>query len=862
MNNLHNSTGFYWWTGVVEDRMDPLFMGRCRVRIFGYHTKDKSELPTQDLPWAMPMQPITSAGVTGIGQSPTGPVEGTWVVGFFSDGDDCQQPVIMGTLGGLPQSAYENSIAPNVGFADPNKKYPLRELLDEPDTNRLARNQKISDTIVQKKRDTRDLNVDAAFGGSWSQPKIPYSAKYPFNHVTYTESGHVIELDDTPSGERIHIFHKSGTFTEIDPAGAMVRRVIGDDYQIIESDGFVHIKGKANVTVDGSCNVYVKNNCNLQVDGNFKLHAHGNIEMKSGKRISISAKNGIGIHSDTSINVKSNTSTSIDAGAALNLKGALVSIFSASRVAITSLTTAISSLVTSVNILSMIGMTMRIPPIPVIPGTPTVVPPTDTINPKSPSEPKITNPKFVLSPEEKLEFGAEKLMADLQIPNQGDVAKEYSTLKADELNSGERVSVITNEEIAPVTACGAQKKVIEAAKKDIGILETGTRAGNPRNNGGLVGGGETPPGQAGRIDQMVKLTGLDNREKLKKTGDGYFWCAAAVTAWWKEAGLPTPPGRGESAVCRSWASWAKEKGYFSKEPSLGAAILYAPGGVAGIENHIGIVVEIQEDPKDKKNKIIKTIEGNTSGGGFENNGVGVFTKIANPTKIAGYVRVPEECPPLPEQTTLSDKCMSPEMIAYIDSLKGVIPEQVRIQLPDVVCKFNINTPLRMSHFLSQCSHESGGFKNLIVTENLKYSVVGLRTTFKKYFPTDEMAKQYERQEEKIANLVYANRNGNGTVESGDGFKYRGRGFIQLTGKSNYAAFNKFVPEDILDNPDLVATKYPMLSAAFFWRQKNLNSRADRGDSASVVTEVTKVVNGGFNGLEDRKQKFNNFISLA
>jgi putative chitinase len=168
----------------------------------------------------------------------------------------------------------------------------------------------------------------------------------------------------------------------------------------------------------------------------------------------------------------------------------------------------------------------------------------------------------------------------------------------------------------------------------------------------------------------------------------------------------------------------------------------------------------------------------------------------------------------------------------------------------------------MSHFLSQCSHESGGFKNLIVTENLKYSVVGLRTTFKKYFPTDEMAKQYERQEEKIANLVYANRNGNGTVESGDGFKYRGRGFIQLTGKSNYAAFNKFVPEDILDNPDLVATKYPMLSAAFFWRQKNLNSRADRGDSASVVTEVTKVVNGGFNGLEDRKQKFNNFISLA
>lgn len=857
MNNLHNSTGFYWWTGVVEDRMDPLFMGRCRVRIFGYHTKDKSELPTPDLPWAIPMQPITSAGVTGIGHSPTGPVEGTWVVGFFSDGDDCQQPVFMGTIAGLPQSSYENNIPANVGFSDPNKKYPLRELLDEPDTNRLARNQKISETIVQKKRDSRDLKVDVAFGGSWDQPKVPYSAKYPFNHVTYTESGHAIELDDTPSSERIHIYHKKGTFTEIDQTGSMVRRVVADDYQIIEADGFIHIKGKANVTVDGSCNVYVKNNCNLQVDGNLKMHAHGNIEMKSGKTISIAAKTGVTIHSDTSVTVKSNTTTSIDAGAALNMKGAIVSIVSASRIALTSITTAISSLITSVNILSMIGMTMRIPPIPVIPGLPSPVSPEDTINPKSPQEPQIPNPSFTLSEEEKLEFQAEKIKADSEIASHGTVAKEYSELKADEINKGEKVSVQTNEEIVKEATCEAVKKVIEAAKKDIGILETGTKVNNGagKNYGGLVGGGETPVGQPGRIDEMLKLTGLNNQDKVKQTGEGYYWCAAAVTAWWKEAGLPTPPG---SESCKNWAKWAKQKGYYSKTPKLGAAVLF---GAEGEEYHIGIVAEISEDSKNPEKKIIKTIEGNTGGGEFNRNGCGCFTKIANPSRISGYVHVPEECPPLPAQPSLTDDCMSPEMTQYIDSLKNKIPEPVRAELPAVVCKFKIDTPLRMSHFLSQCSHESSGFKN--TRESLNYSATGLRTTFKKYFPTDELAKQYERQPEKIANRVYAGeRLGNGDEASGDGYKYRGRGYIQLTGRRNYTAFNKFVPEDVVENPELVATKYPLLSAAWFWSTRNINSRADKGDTTAVVSEVTKVVNGGYNGLKDRQDKFNTFISLA
>jgi putative chitinase len=195
----------------------------------------------------------------------------------------------------------------------------------------------------------------------------------------------------------------------------------------------------------------------------------------------------------------------------------------------------------------------------------------------------------------------------------------------------------------------------------------------------------------------------------------------------------------------------------------------------------------------------------------------------------------------------------------LEKLKGHIPDNVIAQIPEVAEKFGINTPLRLAHFLSQCGHESAGFK--AVTENLNYGAKGLMSIFKKYFPTEAKAKEYERKPEKIANLVYANRMSNGDEASGDGWKFRGRGYIQLTGKANYTEFNKAVPENLLDTPDLVATKYPLLSAAWYWNSRNLNNDADKGASNDVVTAVTRKVNGGVIGLEDRIKHFKEYHSL-
>lgn len=194
----------------------------------------------------------------------------------------------------------------------------------------------------------------------------------------------------------------------------------------------------------------------------------------------------------------------------------------------------------------------------------------------------------------------------------------------------------------------------------------------------------------------------------------------------------------------------------------------------------------------------------------------------------------------------------------LDLLSKKIPASVVDEMPLVIEKFGINSPLRLSHFLSQCAHESGNFK--FVRENLNYSADGLRKIFPKYFPTLEAANKYARQPEKIANKVYGNRMGNGDEASGDGFKFRGRGYIQLTGKDNYAAFDKFVDDDIMANPDLVATKYPLTSAAFFFHKNNLWDVCDKGHTHDIVVAVTKRVNGGTHGLEDRKDKFNVFHS--
>lgn len=194
----------------------------------------------------------------------------------------------------------------------------------------------------------------------------------------------------------------------------------------------------------------------------------------------------------------------------------------------------------------------------------------------------------------------------------------------------------------------------------------------------------------------------------------------------------------------------------------------------------------------------------------------------------------------------------------VDKLKGHVPDSIIVEIPSVSEKFGVNTGLRLAHFLAQTGHESGGFK--VFSENLNYGAKGLVGIFGKYF-TAESATAYERKPEKIANIVYANRMGNGNQASGEGYKFRGRGAIQLTGKDNYAAFDKTVEDDILANPDLVATKYPLLSAAWFWNKNSLNALADGGATDDVVTKITKRVNGGTIGLADRIKHFHEFHNL-
>jgi GH24 family phage-related lysozyme (muramidase) len=564
------------YTGVVENRYDPLKLGRCQVRIVGLHTHDKNKLPTSDLPWAMPMAPITSASVSGIGQTPLGLVEGAWVVLMFQD-EDCQYPIIIGSLGGIPQTpsgvdvndstlkikidgsvtqtneqsstvvdgsgnpvttgdgtpvttgttetsqpvlentnslkraaeytasancinlikrfegfrnkAYQDSVGiwtigygtirvngrpvaegdtctkeqaesylledmktvaeapikrntrslisqsmydalvcftynvgpgnfakstllkdlnsskyldaaagfmqwnkaggkelagltkrrsaekdlflaegvPNsagelpppvvsnyqstttssqqsasgetavtpdtgvtgeqavtMGFEDPNKKYPL--YFNEPDTNRLARHEEINKTIVYSKEAAIDEGVESADGSTWDQSPIPYNAQYPFNHVMQTESGHVLEFDDTPNSERIHMYHKAGTFTEIDANGTRVTRIVGDNYEILERNGYVHINGSLNVTVDGAQNLYVKNALNINVDGattinvynDTNINVSGNANLAVGGTFAVIAE-AIKMEAD-SIDLKSSGDINIDAAGEASVK--------------------------------------------------------------------------------------------------------------------------------------------------------------------------------------------------------------------------------------------------------------------------------------------------------------------------------------------------------------------------------------------------------------------------------------------------------------------------------------------------------------------------------------------------------------
>lgn len=299
INNYMGRDGFFWFMGVVEERDDPLKLGRVRIRILGLHSELRTAndqtgkgIKVDDLPWAMPVQPITSAAMNGIGSTPLGPVKGTWIMGFSRDGEACQDILYIGTIGGIPQEA-----AQNIGFNDPDMVYPKSDHIGEPDTNRLARNENIDKTIVQTKNDSREKGIATSGGSSWDEPVSPYAAVYPFNHVKESESGHVSEVDDTPDAERLHTYHVSGTYEEIGPDGSKTVKIVGDNYEIIAGNKNVYIKGTCNITIDGDANIYTKGNVNHKIDGdkeetiggNFKQTVTGTIEITAGPNFKVTA---------------------------------------------------------------------------------------------------------------------------------------------------------------------------------------------------------------------------------------------------------------------------------------------------------------------------------------------------------------------------------------------------------------------------------------------------------------------------------------------------------------------------------------------------------------------------------------------
>lgn len=291
-----------WFEGIVENRFDPLKIGRVQVRVLGLHTDNLQQLPESDLHWMQVMMPVTSASNSGVGET-SGLLEGSHVIGFFRDADSCQDGVVMGSTNGIPQESRNL----NKGFSDhrtdlsaksvagrPSKleyndggvsitdldRTPYPQRLDEPDLSRLATQHNLEkDTTISSKKASQatQVNIPIASGGQFSEPAVNFRSKYPYNKVKETESGHVFELDDTPSNERVHIFHRSGSFVEMHSDGSVVIKTVKDEYDIVHGSRYSHIGGTDILTVDKGSKILINQGLELEIgDGNI------NINVKSG----------------------------------------------------------------------------------------------------------------------------------------------------------------------------------------------------------------------------------------------------------------------------------------------------------------------------------------------------------------------------------------------------------------------------------------------------------------------------------------------------------------------------------------------------------------------------------------------------
>ena len=258
---------FTWFTGIVEDVKDPENLNRVKVRCLGFYA---SEIEVKDLPWATVMMPTTSASIKGVGGNHHLEI-GSWVVGFFRDGNNCQEPVVMGTFHGYPLERPNTDL----GFCDPTGTHPVE--IEEPDTSRLARSDKKSKLYIKKNDilNAHPAHPIANSGSTWNVKSNPYNARYPYNKVQQTESGHVIEIDDTPNAERINIQHMSGSFIEMHPNGD-IRMRTQDSEVLVEGGENVHVKGDVNLVIDSNCSTYIKGDWNIQVDGNVVEKIKGN----------------------------------------------------------------------------------------------------------------------------------------------------------------------------------------------------------------------------------------------------------------------------------------------------------------------------------------------------------------------------------------------------------------------------------------------------------------------------------------------------------------------------------------------------------------------------------------------------------
>jgi len=279
--------GLVWFVGVIEDINDPLGLNRVRVRCLHFHTEDRTSLPTDELPWASILNGATHMSAPNY-------LPGDYVMGAFLDGKQAQQPIVLGSLDGIPGPQDKSR-----GFSDPSGVYP--KVVNKPTTSPLSRADLSANNPISYTRETIVSGVPTASGDSWSEPKSGYNAKYPQNHVIHTDGGNVIELDDTSGSERIQIFHASGTFTEVHPDGSVVHRAVGSRYEIAAND--------MNIMVGGDCNIT----------------ATGNMNLLAGKDLTIGGQN-ITISAAQSLKVTSQQEADIKSSAQLNIEGTGVSV--------------------------------------------------------------------------------------------------------------------------------------------------------------------------------------------------------------------------------------------------------------------------------------------------------------------------------------------------------------------------------------------------------------------------------------------------------------------------------------------------------------------------------------------------------